>query len=492
MKQFFVMCVVCAIGVLPSFEGMAQKYNPEESGFTLPAENRWGWINGTFTGDRILIRPQYKNMNPSTFGDSIAGTANVSNIGDVICLFLGQIFYWGYRGDAGFDTYLARENMWDIIESRKILEESREVTISQNLLRQNPPNIFVWVYDNFQSPKKLKLIDLLGQKVLMYKGKIILLLANGSPVGMNNPLFDKENPKKAGYQDVQSGKMMSGQSREVPYVAREPKTPDLVVSEDDYPKPETPLGERGQDGTNGKDGNNGRDGKDGVHGERGQDGTNGRDGVTGVRGPQGLPGSPGKDGAVGPRGEMGTQGVSGSRGERGEAGPPGDIGSQGIQGPQGPQGTPGRNGERGATGPQGPRVLPAEVQRVVEQEVERQLGGKPDVINVNIKLVRANSSQKDEKVLTETERLRKENESLRQELLKAFEEEKLRRENEELKREKEYFERQYPEKDAQSKPLQRPVPSQPPAQQQQSQPQQRGTGVWLLPSDMFRAKGMYD
>lgn len=377
------MCAVCALGVLPSVEGFAQKYNPEESGFTYPAENRWGWINGVFYRDRKLVLPEYRNMSPSTFQDSIAGTASVSNIGDVICLFLGQIFYYGYRGDAGFTMYLARENMWDIDESRKILDNSEEVIITESLIRQNP-GIFVWIYDNFSKPKKIKISDLRGQKVLVYKGKIILLLANGAPVGMNNPLFDKENPSRAGYQDVSTGKMMSGQSREVPYIPRELKAPDLVIPEDAYLAPLTPVGENGKDGRDGKKGDKGdrgepgAPGKDGIQGPQGVQGPQGPKGDRGERGETGAPGRDGKDGRDGLTGPQGPQGVQGPAGRDGAPGRDGAVGPQGPRGERGetgspgPQGLKGDKGDRGDTGPMGPQGPTGFVDPVKLAEYERR------------------------------------------------------------------------------------------------------------------------
>jgi hypothetical protein len=354
MKQFFVMCIVCALGVLPSVEGFAQKYNPEKFGFTKPAQTRWEWINLVVaTGpqdQRSLVKDEYR-LSSMSFKDSIAGEISVSNIGDAILLWMCDIYYRGYRGDVGFENFLLRDVMWNIKESRNILENSREVVITQSLVRQNP-NVFVWVYDGYVNNKgeyighqKIKLDDLLGQKVLVYKGKIILLLANGAPVGMNDPLFDKDNPSRAGYQDVQPGKMMSGQSREIHYVPRQPKAPDLFVPEDAYWQPPIPTGERGQDGKDGKDGRDGAPGPQGQMGPRGERGAPGPQGIQGVRGPQGTPGPAGKDGAPGRDGAVGPQGPVGPKGETGS---PGRDGRDGIQGPRG------ERGEIGPRGPQGP------------------------------------------------------------------------------------------------------------------------------------------
>ena len=71
--------------------------------------------------------------------------------------------------------------------------------------------------------------------------------------------------------------------------------------------------------------------------------------------------------------EGGIQGIQGPQGERGPAGPQGiqgPKGDKGDTGPQGIQGEPGPQGIQGPVGPQGPAGKDAELDRIVDKDIE--------------------------------------------------------------------------------------------------------------------------
>ncbi|XP_036414454.1 LOW QUALITY PROTEIN: collagen, type XXVIII, alpha 1b [Colossoma macropomum] len=128
-----------------------------------------------------------------------------------------------------------------------------------------------------------------------------------------------------------------------------------TVANNECPRLQTCLcekGDRGPPGSPGKKGDPGYEGLPGIKGARGEPGAPGE---PGVEGPKGWPGFKGDKGD---RGECGAPGEKGEKGLEGPPGPRGTKGEQGLQGPpgdQGPEGQAGPKGDRGLTGATGPQ-----------------------------------------------------------------------------------------------------------------------------------------
>lgn len=112
-------------------------------------------------------------------------------------------------------------------------------------------------------------------------------------------------------------------------------------------------GDRGPPGSPGKKGEAGYEGLPGPKGARGEPGAPGRAGVEGPEGRPGFKGDKGDRGECGAPGEKGDQGIQGPPGPRGPRGEQGTQGPPGDQGPEGQEGPKGDRGYTGATGPQG-------------------------------------------------------------------------------------------------------------------------------------------
>ncbi|XP_066542652.1 collagen, type XXVIII, alpha 1b [Hoplias malabaricus] len=128
-----------------------------------------------------------------------------------------------------------------------------------------------------------------------------------------------------------------------------------TIANNECPRLQTCLCEKGDRGPPGSPGKQGESGYEGLPGPKGARGESGSPGRTGMQGPEGRTGFKGDKGE---RGECGTPGDKGDKGLQGPPGPRGTRGEQGLPGPtgdQGPEGQAGPKGDRGSTGAPGPR-----------------------------------------------------------------------------------------------------------------------------------------
>lgn len=231
---------------------IAQNYDFQNHGFTLPLENQRIAVSGVITQEPQKntfgkIKDSYKNFNFQS------GEIRNATIGRHLGAVLYAIVKHGYAYDPGFNGFNFDDETADISNITAILlspeAEVREITYADFKDYWETP---LYIGDEFGNSagswantlgikfRMVKVKDLLGQKILFYNCKAILHMGNGSPIAMNDPTnFDFETFKKDpetgepkwGYKDTVITKMMPGTSFSDTPIAKpkkqDPKASDL-------------------------------------------------------------------------------------------------------------------------------------------------------------------------------------------------------------------------------------------------------------------------
>ena len=330
-KKFFVIMMTICTAITVHAQDFTQKFIPDkktalDSVYTLKNQS-----SKEYTGNNPVLITRGKH-----------DTLRFPNTGVTAIFMLKGIFnnqYWNYPGFEKFSKQNGTEN--DVLE---ILRDSKEHTVTENDIHANPGRMAL-MYQTDGDAIPIKFSELIGLKILEYRGVLLVTLHNGAPLSINDPSLKNGKWKDPLITTVSIGENEFSKKLNPP----KPEKIDTLnfpsispIAKSDPPtKYSAPL--NGKDGADGKNGDKGDKGDAGPQGIAGHDGAPGQQGPKGDVGPQGEKGADGKngiDGAVGPQGHPGQDGKDGASGVAGEKGEPGPQGPKGDKGEPGPPGTP--------------------------------------------------------------------------------------------------------------------------------------------------------